>query len=529
LPPPGFAHPSGYGSVGPHFFLDRIPTTLSDVRNSIVLALCLSAVTSPAQSQASPYVALDDWMMPVIEQLIRSGVIVDPDPLTRPLRRADLLAALDDADMESLPGSIRRSIERLQDALEPVTENHMWFEGYAGATGGTHGRRHPLREGGNGAVSPQAGLRGTATFGSVVASSHIYVDQRLDDDPDFTGNKDKWLTHRITDAYLSLQFEYGEVFFGSVDRNWGPTGISGSLVSPEPYSYDHVMLRLGSSRIGIQSLLTDLDSYQDPSGVQVQRWWVTHRVMFRPWQSFVASLSQATLWVGVGRGVELRWLNPLKLSRSTALDEPTADSSNSVYGADFWLLLPRNINLQANFTVDDFGFQFGSIAPDRLIGSAAIDIPITHQTSARASFAFVSSLAYRASRGALETIMRRGIGLGRNFSDYTESTISLTTLPATLFTVTPEVTLLRQGEGDFRQPFPLPPAPDHPFIFEGVIEDTWRTAVRLTATLLDHLDVSGHAGVHFIRNSGHVAGEGRTVFVGGFSVHARLGRRAALQ
>src|SRR2546427_13033479 len=48
--------------------------------------------------QASPYVPIDSWVMPYVEHLIRAGVVADPDPLTRPLRRAAIAEALAGAD-----------------------------------------------------------------------------------------------------------------------------------------------------------------------------------------------------------------------------------------------------------------------------------------------------------------------------------------------------------------------------------------------------------------------------------------------
>lgn len=468
-------------------------------------------------------------MMPVIEHLIRADVIRDPDPLTRPLRQAAVLSALREVDQTELTSATRVSIQRLIEELESIASAQYSIEGYLGGVGGTHGRRNPLREGGPGSVSPTGGVRGTATFGSLAMSSHVFFNQRLDDDPDYTGNKDKWLTHRITDAYLSAQFEFGELFIGSIDRNWGPTGITGSLVSAESYSYDHFMFQVGSDKIRVQSLLTDLDAFENPPDAEIQRWWITHRLMLRPADWIVIVAKQATLWAGGGRGLELRWLNPLKPSRSTALDEPTAgDSTNSVYGLDLWIHVPNRVTIQWDFTVDDFGFRFGSTVPDRLAGGMAVDVPLGPWASVRGTFSYASSLVYRTRRGNVDTMMRRGIGLGRNFSDYTETGVSLSLLPAQFVSVVPEVTLLRQGEGDFRLPFPAQPALDHPFIFEGIVENTWRAAVRAAITATTPFHISGHAGLHLIDNSGHVPGASRTVFVAGFRVEARLGRRGPL-
>src|SRR2546428_8771459 len=67
-------------------------------RTPLLLATLLFRSAPLAAQQASPYVPIDGWVMPYVEHLIRAGVIADPDPLTRPLRRAAIAAALAGAD-----------------------------------------------------------------------------------------------------------------------------------------------------------------------------------------------------------------------------------------------------------------------------------------------------------------------------------------------------------------------------------------------------------------------------------------------
>ena len=57
--------------------------------------LVLFATPGLFAQQASPYLPLQHWTMPYVEQLIASGVLADPTPLTRPIRQADLVRALE--------------------------------------------------------------------------------------------------------------------------------------------------------------------------------------------------------------------------------------------------------------------------------------------------------------------------------------------------------------------------------------------------------------------------------------------------
>ncbi len=78
----------------------------------------------------------------------------------------------------------------------------------------------------------------------------------------------------------------------------------------------------------------------------------------------------------------------------------------------------------------------------------------------------------------------------------------------------PEVTLLRQGEGDFRLPYPTVAQFDStPTLFAGVVERTLRLAV---AGRVAHgrWVLSGDGGVHLISNAGHVTGASDTKWVG---------------
>src|SRR5437879_6970582 len=77
----------------------------------------------PAAAQdASPYVPLQHWAMPYVEQLIAAGAIADPTPLTRPLKRSDVARALQTADTTALSSAARgmRSEEHTSELQSPM-------------------------------------------------------------------------------------------------------------------------------------------------------------------------------------------------------------------------------------------------------------------------------------------------------------------------------------------------------------------------------------------------------------------------
>ena len=91
----------------------------------------------------------------------------------------------------------------------------------------THARRDPLREAGPGHATYSGSAALTLYFGPAVLVSHPYFDTRLKWDPDYLGKKDRVIAGRAAEAYVSAQWRYGELFFGSVDRNW--PGIGGQV------------------------------------------------------------------------------------------------------------------------------------------------------------------------------------------------------------------------------------------------------------------------------------------------------------
>src|SRR6185436_13420009 len=88
------------------------------MRTALFLLLVILAPWRLAAGQdASPYVPLTHWAMPYVEHLISRGRMVDPTPLTRPFREADLLRALEGADSARLSGAEWRVVAQLKNEL----------------------------------------------------------------------------------------------------------------------------------------------------------------------------------------------------------------------------------------------------------------------------------------------------------------------------------------------------------------------------------------------------------------------------
>ncbi len=430
--------------------------------------------------QPSAYVPLDDWTMPYVEHLIATRVIQDPAPLTRPLRRADVLRALAAVDTLHLSPATTATLRRLRAAFtsDPAGP-HFRVAGGVGAAAANYARRDPLaaidstgpRQ--SGAAHGTAGGDLTLELGTdhVIATTHLQLDTRLKYDPDWFGKKDRAIAGRTAEAYLDAQWRFAEVFFGRLDRNWGPPGIAGLLLSANPYGLDHFAVTLGSAKLQFQALATQLDDRDSGSAV-VHRFMMQHRLRLVPGRWAVA------LWEG------------------TVLDRAGASDQKPVSYA---------------LTVGARG----------VIGAAA--------AAWRVYYTRVTNLTYR-NEDSLQVPLYHSLVTGRNFDDYDQLTGTLALLPRGGLLLTPEITYLRQGEGDPRLPHPDVSAyPTTPVIFAGVVERTLRLALAGSYAPSARVGLSFDVGVHRISNFQHASGDTRTRVLGRVSLSYRLQHEGVIE
>ena len=494
------------------------------------LLVCLAAVlpSSVAAQGASPYVPLHHWAMPYVEHLIARGALADPTPLTRPLHADDLVRALEAADTTRLNTAERRMVRDILADLRPPATERPWLRvnGEVTGAGASHARRDPLRAAGPSHATAAGGLDLQLALGHVMLVTHPYFDTRLKYDPDYFGKKDRFIAGRNAEAYGDVRFGLGEVFFGSVDRNWGPSTVEGLLVSPSPYSYDHLALTLGTSRLQLQGLLTQLDDLNDATGTVNHRYFVAHRLLYRPSGATTLGLWEGEIIAGPARQLEPAFANVLNLGLLVEYDQNT--NVNSLLGFDFATRVGHT-HLFAQILIDDFQIDRRTQADSE---PPSYGLTAGVQTDVRgiawtAFYTQVANLTYRTPDPA-ETVERRFVGLARNFSGYDQLTLRAGVLVGPGVLVAPEATLLRQGQGDFRLPYPPVAAfGSTPTLFSGVVERTVRLALGANCDR-GPLGLAGNGGVHFIHNAGHVAGATATRWIGGVAISYRFRRDSAV-
>ncbi|HEV7367380.1 MAG TPA: hypothetical protein VGN76_16155 [Gemmatimonadales bacterium] len=498
----------------------------------LLVATALAGVLSPApaRAQASPYIPLDDPRLPLLEHLIARGEVEDPSPMMRPFRRADavrVLAAADTSASSPDTGLIRR----LRGEFADPPGNSWRLEARAGAQAYTHGRRDLLHPTGAGRVRPFAELGGSAVFANVVVATRPMAEPALLDDPDWGGRTDLKFTGRIADAYISAQFKYGSLFYGQMDRNWGPVGLPGIPLSNYGYEHQGLALEIGNQDIRLSAFATDLLDEIDSLGQTVHRYYFVHRLDARPSRRLTLGIWEGVVLAGADRNFETRYRNPLSITY-LATTIGLGDRGNVILGTDIHWRAFRRTTFQAQLALDDFSYQDRSgpnRAPDRWALTLSAFGPLGSALAWRAFYTQASSLAFRTFN-PFENFTDHGVGLGRNFADMDQLTVSVSLPVATRWLLSPDLTVLRQGEGAINAPYPAAPVElsQTPQLFIGVVEKTYRLGLGLHGRQ-GPLDLAADAGLHHITNWQHVAGQTTDRFEGRVQVTLGLSREGTLR
>ncbi|HEX5963660.1 MAG TPA: hypothetical protein VFY42_08030, partial [Gemmatimonadales bacterium] len=490
---------------------------------ALLIATALACVLAPvrALAQASPYIPLDDSRLPLLEHLIARGEIEDPSPMVRPFRRADAVRVLSEADTTESPSSLL--IRRLRRDLADPPGNAWSIEARAGGQAFSHARRELLHPAGPSGARPYVEVRGAATFENLVLVTRPVIEPRLTRDPDWPGRRNVDIPGRMADAYVSAQFKYVTVFYGQLDRNWGPAGLPGIPLSNYGYERQGLALEVGNKSLRLSALATELHDEIDSVGQTVHRYYFVHRLHAGLSRRLSLALWEGVVLAGADRNFETRYRNPLSVTY-LATTIGLGDRGNVLLGADVrWQAFGRT-TLNAQLALDDFWYRNRQRNRDRWAFTLGADGPLLRQAAWHARYTQVSSLALRAFNPA-ENFTDAGVGIGRNFSDQDQLSLLVTLPVQDRWLLSPELTILRQGEGRINDPYPEPDPSgvlSTPSLFIGVVERTYRVAVGLSGRT-GPLEVMGNAGFHHVMNSGHQRGrtdnrfEGRLQATLGFS------------
>ncbi len=495
------------------------------VSATLVLVTALAAPRA-ASAQASLYVPLDDIAYQYTDALMARGEMRGLSLLERPYTARQLAAEADSALAHNHSAVVKSYAIALRTALQryatdstgatTASSDSPKFFGNADlyATAETSGERELMQADSDRSVTGGFGFRLAMVAGPFAAILHPIIDNSLNHDPDFAGRKDRAIAGRTQDAYVSGQWDYFDLFLGRIARNWGPYSLQGLQLGSAPYTYDHLYIRAGTDAVHLSALAAKLDDAFEPSGVYA-RYFYTHRLGVR-WRGLEAAASEGYIATGIGRSWDLSLLNPTNIYALSWRNERV--QGHLTLGGDLGLRTSRFGNytgevLLGNRQIDACGTLNCQEPASYGISAAAEGIPLIGDNKLFASYSRLSALAYR-SKDLAGQYSILGVGLGQPFSDYDElrAGVDLAAVPYTTLRV--YGAFRRQGQGDYRLPFP----PDTAFpvtagFLQGIAEHIARAAVSGATTIAPGLELTADVGFNHETNAAHLTGITQTRFV----------------
>jgi hypothetical protein len=265
------------------------------------------------------------------------------------------------------------------------------------------------------------GLEVRAAFGPFRLDFAPRLEDRLLDDPDWparTRGDDKGIALRTPVARLVGEWRWVRVELGEVERNWGPVGVAGLLVSPLGYSRRGLGFSVGPDALRFQWRTERLSTEPTSvTGEAAPRWFTVHRLRWRPsdrweiaaWEAMVTSEPD---------GIDPARLNPLALY-TFGQQFGIGDERNTSFGFDVAWRTGGGLRLETQLLVDDiviwnadenpYPHRFGFTLQARQVPRGAVGW--------RAWTTGLSGLALNTFRPE-EAFLDDGAGLGRLRPDH---------------------------------------------------------------------------------------------------------------
>lgn len=507
-----------------------VPVRASAISVALVAAALLAAPRI-SDAQSPVYIPLDDPASQLVDALVARGGLPSLGALERPYLAGAVRDAVDSA------------LARADRGASSLTAPRRWYDAaaraairYAGPgasrdsldgrsvvaasaeldpffTAQTTAHRELMLGDKPGGGYPGADIRLALGAGNFAAVSRLRLDRALRVDPEFAGKKDRATAARMEEAYLGGQWRYVTLVTGRVSRSWGPAPLDGLQVGSYADSYDHLYFRLGVARLNLTSIVARLDDMPIGTDTIAQRYFTAHRLGAR-WRGLDVAATEAIIYGGPSRGFEPALANPATLLDLAQYTDH--QSLNASYGLDVAIRTGGRGLYGAQFLLDDFQVDKcgTNCSEPSSIGLTLLAEAVPTGTMARAfgSYTRVNNLTWRAPN-PWERYSYLGLGLGRGQSDYDELRGGLELAPPLGGPLRLYAATRRQGEGDYRLPFPRPVEyATTPAIFAGVVERVHRIGAQWTTS--GRIALTADAGYDWTRNADHVEGRSRNGFVG---------------
>jgi hypothetical protein len=490
-------------------------------------ALCLCGVaraqTLPPSSVSSHYLSVGHWAYRYIDLLVARGKLTSLQPLVQPYRRIDVVRAVQAAQRGQLDDSERAWLEVLEEefgaelaaAAADTAKVYLKAAVDGGATGVTSRHRDVRRPEGDPTAFPflQAGL--AADFPLVTAALRFRWDRWYLNDPQFPDGVGEdhsssasgvSFQGRVEEGYAELQIPYFRLLAGRLYRNWGLPGQQGMLISAYPYSYDQIGYRIGTDKLSVTGFVAQLDEWEG----SIKRWHSAHRLDWRINDKFALALGETTVYGGENRSFDFRQSLPIAVWLVGGWGQDYREgpnSNNSFFEVEFWGRPTPALTLYGEIMIDDFPTGGGQPGWGLALG---FQLPHLGSTTAlRLDYTLVTAFTYRSPVADYERYTFRDLGLGHDLADFDQLVAQLDWFPHRRLLLSPQLLLLRWGEGNILDPWD---SSDQPAIFLGQVETMLRLALggqwRVPLAWIEW-----SLGENFVWNAGHQPGVNTTEFV----------------
>jgi hypothetical protein len=463
---------------------------------------------------ASVRISTDHWANAYVARLRARGYLPSLNPIAQPWRASDVARALAALDPDTLPHPAREWARLLVAQFGGRTEGtpgpRAGGMGGGGLRGSTSDRFDPLRPVGDEDVWPYVTAGGWMESGPVAVEIRLRGDTYLNDDPDGLDPGQR-RGARSDLAYVALDLPFGSLELGRLARNWTRAGARGLMISDAATPYPQLGFELYFWRMVLRGFTGELESIDGR-----KRYVSAHRLDYAT-DRLVLSFGESNLYAPETGGLRLRFFNPVEFLFFDHDNQPADAVQNLMLDAQLWARIGA-FTLHAEGLLDDVDVTPGEgvdPAPPRYAVTLAGEwAPSRGPVTAAVGYTQVSSYAYRTGN-IYDEYRYLDRGLGEHYADFDHLRLSLeyaAPLPGVILRGYGAV--LRQGEGDFRQPFPTnnDEFRTAPALFLGVREDTYRLALAGRFQPVRFAWLAWDLGYNWITNRDHVAGSDENLF-----------------
>ncbi|MEW5796789.1 MAG: capsule assembly Wzi family protein [Candidatus Zixiibacteriota bacterium] len=364
--------------------------------------------------------------------------------------------------------------------------------------------------------SVRAGLVGEP-FRRLSIYADFILDEELAEDPSYGGKKWRGFAGDIDQAFATYTVDRFNLIAGRFGGFWGPRQ---SLVFSPNQKLDGFGYTVRWGRASVSYRLGSLDGLNPDEDDVVQhepRYIAAHQFDWHFGPRLRAGVFETVVFGGPGRQIDLFYLNPLIFYHGSQLNEALND--NTIVGFDFDAQPVEGLLVYGQLLIDDLqidnktrsdqepaqlGILAGGYLADALVST---DLQFEYERVSNWTFNQMHARNRYLNDG-------RPIGSAQG-NDYDMTTLRVIRWWREQLQTSLRFSYYRQGEGrveadwtqpwtegdgDYSEPFPT-----------GVVEKTGTLSLGLKGFVTDFAFLDFQAGVDWVRDRGHVAGDHATL------------------